>query len=343
MLRLASPDLVIAGAVPTPVGVIAGEVTSGTPALLDMATADAADANREAASTPTGPPTMDSQASSPIPTKPKPESGVVQSGSVGSTLKARTASAVDGKAGAGAQDDTQGGDEAGDAEGWFRSRGPGGEHLLSLARALENDEAAVKERVLIVNEQVLVRFPEGLAGLGSPPQAQLEALAGSGLLETDPLAPLRRVRAIDGIRGALLTVETSRHLLAVIGPTRPPQSFTRSSIEADIVPEASRVESAPSGETRAPEKNARRRSKEHDGHNVGAAAKELVARIRARDATLPGGVSVADGCLRVGPEVPTWFVGERPGLNRYALLRALGQIAGCRVGADGGISLSNGS
>ena len=96
-------------------------------------------------------------------------------------------------------------------------------------------------------------------------------------------------------------------------------------------------------ESRAPDKKTRRRSRKDDGHDTGAAARELVARIRARDAALPGGVSVADGCLRVGPEVPTWFVGERPGLNRYALLRALGQVAGCRVGADGGISLSNGS
>jgi conjugal transfer pilus assembly protein TraI len=340
-LRLASPDLVIAGAVPTPVGVIAEDIASRTPAPPDMATAEAADPKRRAASTPTDPRTTDSQTPSPIPTKPNSERSVVQSGSVGSTLKARTASAVDGKAGA--RDDTRGGDDAGHTEGWFRSRGPGGEHLLSLARGLENDEAAVKERVLIVNEQVLVRFPEGLAGLGSPPQAQLEALAGSGLLETDPLAPLRRVRVIDGVRGALLTLDASRQVLAIIGLARPSQSFLPTSIETDIAPDASRVESAPPAETRAPNKETQRRRKKDDGHDAGAAARELVARIRARDAALPGGVSVADGCLRVGPEVPTWFVGERPGLNRYALLRALGQIAGCRVGADGGISLSNGS
>jgi hypothetical protein len=282
----------------------------------------------------TGPPTTDSQTPSPLPTKPNSESGVVQSGSATSVPEARTTSSVDGNTGA---------DDAGNAARWFRSRGPGGEHLLTLAKTLGSDEAAVKERVLLVNEQVLVRFPDGLAGLGSPPQSQLEALAGSGLLETDPLAPLRRVRVIDGVHGALLTPEASRHVFAVIGPARPSQSFTRSSIEADIVPEASRVESAPSGETRAPETKTRRRSKEHDRHDAGAAARELVARIRACDAALPGGVSAADGCLRVGPEVPTWFVGERPGLNRYALLRALGQIAGCRVGADGGISLSEGS
>jgi hypothetical protein len=194
-----------------------------------------------------------------------------------------------------------------------------------------------------LNEQVLVRFPEGLAGLGSPPQAQLEALAGAGLLETDSLAPLRRVRVIDGVRGALLTPEASRQVFAIIGSLPLSRSFTPTAIEEDIAPDASRGESVPSKETRALKKETRRRSKEHDGHDAGAGARELVARIRARDAALPGGVSVADGCLRVGPEVPTWFVGERPGLNRYALLRALGQVAGCRVGADGGISLSDGS
>jgi hypothetical protein len=197
--------------------------------------------------------------------------------------------------------------------------------------------------VLFVSEQVLVRFPDGLAGLDTPPKAQLEALAGSGLLETDPLAPLRHVRVIDGVRGALLTPEASRQLLAIIESAPLSRSLTPTSIEADNAPDTSRVESAPSTKSRVPEKNTRRRSKEHDKHDAGEAAKELVARIRARDAALPGGVSVADGYLRVGPEASTWFVGERPGLNRYALLRALGQIAGCRVGADGGISLSDGS
>jgi hypothetical protein len=55
----------------------------------------------------------------------------------------------------------------------------------------------MKERVFIVNDQILVRLPDGLAGLGSPPQAQLEALSGSGLLETDPprsVAPRARHR-----------------------------------------------------------------------------------------------------------------------------------------------------
>jgi hypothetical protein len=73
--------------------------------------------------------------------------------------------------------------------------------------------------------------------------------------------------------------------------------------------------------------------------DAASAARALVALIRSRDAAIPGGVRQTPDGLAVGADVPTWFITRRPGVNRYALLRALGRIEGCRVGPDGGLTL----
>ena len=65
-------------------------------------------------------------------------------------------------------------------------------------------------------------------------------------------------------------------------------------------------------------------------------ARALVERIKARDQTLPGGVSEADGWLHVTPEtVRAWA--QANGLQPYVLIRTLGHLPGCRVTPDGGL------
>jgi len=74
-------------------------------------------------------------------------------------------------------------------------------------------------------EQLVVLFPDGLAGLGSTPQAALDALAQDGLLDLNPLAPLRRVVEIDGRHGAPLIPEAScpaiPRALAIVTESKP--------------------------------------------------------------------------------------------------------------------------
>ena len=58
--------------------------------------------------------------------------------------------------------------------------------------------------------------------------------------------------------------------------------------------------------------------------------------VRARDQTLPGGVSEADGWLHVTPEtVRAWA--QANDMQPYALIRTLGHLPGCRVTPDGGL------
>ena len=67
-------------------------------------------------------------------------------------------------------------------------------------------------------------------------------------------------------------------------------------------------------------------------------ARTLVERIRARDQTLPGGVSRADGWLSINQEaVRAWA--RDSGVQPYVLIRTLGHLPGCRVTPDGGLAV----
>jgi hypothetical protein len=209
------------------------------------------------------------------------------------------------------------------AAAWLRARGEGGALLLALADVLAHTEGTWTARVQAVEAGLLVRFPEGLAGLGAAPPAVLDALAQAGLLQSDPRAPLRRVREIAGLRGALLTREAARALIDIAGA--PPGA-------GDAAPAAAPVVQPPAAAGPA---------SGIDGAE--AAAAELIALIRARDPGIPGGVSGTGGRLTVGAGVAGWFVASRPGLNRFVLLRALGQQRGCRVTPNGGLTLDGAS
>jgi hypothetical protein len=118
-------------------------------------------------------------------------------------------------AGQGIDPKNQRGEAVTKATAWLRAHGTGGETLLALAELLSRDPSAWHQRICRKGEQFVVLFPDGLAGLGATPQASLDALVQNGLLDVNPLAPLRRVVEIDGKHGAVLTLEVSRHLLAL--------------------------------------------------------------------------------------------------------------------------------
>jgi hypothetical protein len=183
---------------------------------------------------------------------------------------------------------------------------------------------AAQAMLQMQNGQLLILYPEGLAGLGAAPADQLAALAAAGLLETDPLAPLRRVIAIDGRHGARLTAEASRRLLALTAGTQVP------SVEA--APSDNPAVTAPAERTGAPPRTAGRAG------DAAAVARTLVARVRAGDLDMPGAVSAADGSLTLTPEtLRAWA--EAHGVRTYALIRTLGHLPGCRITAAGGLAV----
>jgi len=191
---------------------------------------------------------------------------------------------------------------------------------------------ARNQRIRRKGEQLVVLFPDGFAGLGTTSQASLDALAQNGLLDVNPLTPLRRVTEIDGKHGAFLTLEASRSLLAL---TVEKQSGVRAlELEeppADAEPTAAGgTDQEPAVPTVTP---THRQSPRPDDFDP---ARALVERIKVRDQSLSVGVSQADGLLSIGPDtVRKWAQGH--GIHSYALIRTLGHLPGCRVTPDGGL------
>jgi len=183
-------------------------------------------------------------------------------------------------------------------------------------------------------EQLVVLFPAGLTGLGATPQASLDALAQNGLLDVNPLAPLRRVIELDGEHGAPLTLEVSRQLLALMddGGSSP-------KAPAAEAPPRDRAPLPVEGPTAQPlasfsPTTGRRNAQPADTDP----ARSLVERIRARDPSLPGGVSRVDGWLSINQAAVRAWARDR-GVQPYVLIRTLGHLPGCRVTPDGGLAV----
>ena len=203
MLRLASPDLVLAGAPPAPVGL----ALASEPVTL------------ETASEPPAEPSADETSEEAVRTVEEgtsPAAAMRPSRQSVSAAHARAEQPAISPAGQGTDPDDHPGQAASKAAAWLRARGAGGETLLALAEVLSADPRAWDQRIRRNGEQLVVLFPDGLAGLGASPQAHLDALASAGLLDLNPLTPLRRVTEIDGQHGALLTLDASRRVLALI-------------------------------------------------------------------------------------------------------------------------------
>jgi hypothetical protein len=204
--------------------------------------------------------------------------------------------------------------------------------LLALAEQLRAAPNTRAERFRRKDGQLVVPFPDGLAGVAATPQAALDALAQDGLLEVNPLAPLRRVVQIDGLHGLILTAEASRHVLARMGASEPDPALDQPAPKPDPQPlpaEAPRGDAdatAPAPAARRPGGDSR-------------IARALVVRIRARDAVLDGEVSREDGWLCVGPEVVRAWA-QAHGVQGYVLIRSLGHLPGCRVTPDGGLAVA---
>jgi conjugal transfer pilus assembly protein TraI len=339
MLRLASPDLVLAAAPPAPVGVaLAAETLTpvGAEPAVQMAAAQTRGEPVELAEEGISPGTPLLAAPRPsLTTGPDPRE--IPAADNPATVGARPAPRV-----LGHRADSLGG-EATDlgaqppgpkdkATTWLGARGAGGERLLALAAILSAEPTAWDERIRRKGEQLVVLFPDGLAGLGSTPQAALDAMAQDGLLDLNPLAPLRRVVEIDGRHGAPLTPEASRHLLTLIAGDRPgahiPGAEAPPTGQAKVLRE--RRDRDPDVPSNVPSTHRDAPPADQDP------ARALVERIKGRDQTLSGTVSEADGWLSITSDtVRAWA--RANDMQPYALIRTLGHLPGCRVTPDGGL------
>jgi conjugal transfer pilus assembly protein TraI len=353
MLRLASPELVLAGAPPAAVGLAvasepvtwdagtktpaessAGEGREKTGRQLEEGTSPAGatppSASAQSASaedTGTRDPAVSAAANPRTPATPDPH--VL---SENPQAQGQTAETI---AGQGPDPGNQRGEAVAKATAWLGARGTGGETLLALTRILSGDPGAWDQRIRRKGEQLVVLFPDGLADLGAPAQARLEALASNGLLDINPLTPLRRVIEVEGKHGALLTVEASRQILALFAGER---MGTPKPVE-ETLPAADPAFLPPGRGDPKPETPTvpRSRRRDHPPPDLDP-ARALVERVRAGEKTLLGGVSRADGWLAIGPEaVRNWA--QAHGVQSYVLIRTLGHLPGCRVTPDGGLAV----
>ena len=206
--------------------------------------------------------------------------------------------------------------------------------MLALAEVLIADPSACDRRIRRKGEQVLVLFPDGLADLGASPRQKLETLASDGLLDVNPLAPLRRVIEVDGEHGALLNLEASRQVLALFANAEPTQQVSLG--QAPSQKTVMSPEEKPS--TDQPVSSAARADRRGHPPAETDPARALVERVRERDPDLPGGVAQTDGWLCVKREAVCAWAQEQ-GVQAYVLIRTLGHLSGCRVTPDGGLEV----
>ncbi|MFB1486834.1 MULTISPECIES: MobH family relaxase [unclassified Thiocapsa] len=111
-------------------------------------------------------------------------------------------------------------DPASSALSWLAGRGNGGLALITLLRSIADGERPA-EILVRRDRHLLIPYPEGLTalavpGIGMEPAEVLHALWEGGLLAIDPRRPLLRVREIDGRMKAMLTVEASAAVTALL-------------------------------------------------------------------------------------------------------------------------------
>lgn len=233
------------------------------------------------------------------------------------------------------------------ARRWLAARGEGGELLIRLAEeVIMAGGWTIGIDLPDVDGKLLLPFPASAQKLGLEPATFLIRLADAGWVLTDPLAPLRRVRDIKGVRGLLLAAEPSEALRAIAirtdkTPGRPPSTQPLSTEVASVQPKAGKAEAPAAGcrdgATRVdPPKrqpfHASAPSTEpgNPAPDPATLADELVTRIRGREG-LPVSVVEENGWLVAPATVLDWFVQQHPGVTLTGLSRALFRRDDCRL------------
>lgn len=103
----------------------------------------------------------------------------------------------------------------------LRHGGQAGEILTAMALDIRHGRKKWGQSIARVAGEVVVVYPEGAKTYGDPGQI-LKLLAEQGWVTTDPLAPMKKVRDIAGIKGLVLdrTVATSLMRLSETSPSQ---------------------------------------------------------------------------------------------------------------------------
>ena len=237
------------------------------------------------------------------------------------------------------------------AEAWFQARRPGAgaRLLLALAAAIRTGERTPAAVLYLPDQpgnQLWVRVPEGLDGLGPALEEQIAALWDDDLVAVDILKPYLRLRMIDEVRGVALKVEASGYFAALLpagaldlctprtlvgavqGTTAPPPASAGPTQDPQgSMPAAASPESIPS----SPAPTA--------GQSPSAVATALITRVRAAQAATPAGAAEPGAVVLITP-ADIAAAAQATGLKLPSLKLALMHRPGCRMTPDGGATVT---
>lgn len=141
--------------------------------------------------------------------------------------------------------------------------GRGGKFLMAMAGDIASGKRPWGNALALVGSDVIVRYPDGIADYGNAADI-LNALSEAGWIELDPLAPMKKVREREGVRGLVLTDVAAR------------------AVVAHAMAGAASTEASSTGEARA----RGRRGGKPSADEVRKVARTMVEVIRAGDPTI---------------------------------------------------------
>ena len=208
-------------------------------------------------------------------------------------------------------------------------QGRAGEILTAMARDIAAGKRAWGDALALVSNEVIIRYPDAIAAYGNPAEI-LNALSEAEFIALDPMAPVKKVREREGVRGLVLAQKPAAAVIALAHvsttrtPNAPPPEDARDA-ESARLPYAPSLNDQPAG---CQQRNAT--IEEAASH-----AKVLVQFVRARDPQITGDVSEDGGWLRVPRSVLSSFLDAHGNATSLAQLRkAIEQRHDVRLDVD---------
>ncbi|WP_295387159.1 MobH family relaxase [uncultured Thiodictyon sp.] len=231
------------------------------------------------------------------------------------------------------------------AEAWFHARrsGVGARLLLALAATIRTGDCAAAAVLYLPDQpgdQLWIRVPEGLAGVGADLEVQIAALWDDDLVAVDILKPYLRVRVVDGVRGVALKVEASGYFAALL-PAGALERCTPGALAATLpagaspptLPSAASPDptAAVAAASSSPRSDATARAR------PSLVADALLARVRAAHAAT--GAAATCRLILLTP-ADIGVAAQAAGLKDISLRRALAHRPGCEMTIGGGAQVT---
>jgi conjugal transfer pilus assembly protein TraI len=336
-LRLATPELLFSGVVPSPTplvptpGTVADQSTRGHEAPSEVRPVVVPEAAPPPSTQQTAPPESPAEtrpvvALEAAPTPPADQTAppLVSESTTGHKSAVDT-DAVDREPSGTADPDAQSaGAPQEAARAWLARHVPAGTSLMAIAEALTEGRLTLDAQPTLIDGKLFLPYPQALTGLAVSPEAVLKDLVARHWIECDPLRPLLKLREQGGVTGLWLNREVSRPLLALgLGTPAMSDGCPPAAEAVAVTPSAAVTPTEPTAPDRAPVTHAT------TGRDAADYARHVRQRLLARDPAL-GPIVERPGALAIALRGPLLEEARRAGISEIALRRALEKLPGAR-------------